>query len=201
MCWCCEMRVVIMLRHSTVNPLYSVKERSFLWTNAHGSGNMRLTVKQTYMELVICDSLNTRAIFFFPVTIGHEIRIRWSFAQICCAMSLVCPSIGTNRTCQFWAHSEPVNMPKTIESPTKCGVRAVIRFLYFRTSDEECCPQVLPFFMTILGRILQLQQRDSWSVFDGKCLITRHHPPGFGALRFSSLSPCETVVGGQHFGT
>ena len=36
--------------------------------------------------------------------------------------------------CQFWACSEPVNMPKTIESPAKCGVHAVIRFLY---SEKE----------------------------------------------------------------
>ena len=70
----------------------------------------------------------------------------------------------------------------------------------FRTSDEECCPRVLSFFMTMLGRILQLQQRDSWSVFDGKCLITHHHPPGLVSLWFSSPSSYETVVG-QHFGT
>ena len=44
--------------------------------------------------------------------------------------SLICPSIVTHHTCQFWARSEPVNMPKTILSPSKCGVRAVIRFLY-----------------------------------------------------------------------
>ena len=49
---------------------------------------------------------------------------------MCCAMSLVCPSMATHRTCQFWARSEPVKMPKTIETPAKCGVRAVIRFLY-----------------------------------------------------------------------
>ena len=41
----------------------------------------------------------------------------------------------------------------------------------FRTSDEECCPQVLSFFMTMPGRILQLQQkgypkRFRWEVFD-----------------------------------
>ena len=42
----------------------------------------------------------------------------------------VYPSIATHRTCQFWSRSEPVNMPKTIESPTKCGVCVVIPFLY-----------------------------------------------------------------------
>ena len=72
--------------------------------------------------------------YIFQVPIGREIRttlgIRWSFTQMCCAMSLVCPSIATHCTCQFWARSEPVNMPKTIESPDKCGVGAVIRFLY-----------------------------------------------------------------------
>ena len=126
-------------------------------------------------------SLDLRGLFFFQGPIDREIKttvkIRLSFAQMCCAMSLVCQSIVTHHTCQFWARSEPVNMLKTIESPAKCGVRAVIRFTYFRTSDEECCPQVLSFFRTMLGRILQLQQRGSWSVYDGKCLITHHHPP------------------------
>ena len=148
---------------------------------------------------------NTRAIFFFQGLIGHEIRItvriRWSFEQMCYAMSLVCSFIGTHHICQFWARSEPINIPKTIESFAKCGVGAVIRFLYDRTSDEECCPQALFFFMTMLGRILQLQQRGSWSVFDGKCLITHHHPPGLDCLWFSSFSSYETVVGEQYFGT
>ena len=49
---------------------------------------------------------------------------------MCYAMSLVCPSIATHRIYHLWARSEPVNMPKTIETPAKCGVRAVIRFLY-----------------------------------------------------------------------
>ena len=61
----------------------------------------------------------TRAIFF-QGPIGREIRtivrIRWCFAQMCCTMSLVYPSITTHRTCQFWARSEPLNMPKTIVS-------------------------------------------------------------------------------------
>ena len=153
---------------------------------------------------VVLQNRNIRGLFF-QVPIGREIRtivrIRWSFEQMCCAMSLVCPSIATHSTYQFWSRSEPVHMPKTMESPAKCGVRVVIRFLYFRTSDEECCPQVLSFFMTILGRILQLQQRGSWSVFDVKYLITLHHPPGLGSLWFSSLSSYKTVVEGRHFGT
>ena len=94
---------------------------------------------------------------------------------MCCAISLVRPSIAAHRICQFWARSDPVNMPKTIVS-AKCGVRAVIRFLYSGQEDDECCPPVLSFFMTMSGRILQLQQRGSWSLFDGKCLITHHHP-------------------------
>ena len=73
-------------------------------------------------------------------------------------------------TCQFPARSEPVNTPRTIVS---CQMWSACcnSIPLFRTCDEECCPQVLSFFMTILGRIPQLQQRGSWSVFDGKCLI------------------------------
>ena len=108
----------------------------------------------------------------------------------------LCAMIATHCICQFWERSEPINMPKTIAPPTKCGVCAVIQFLYFRTSDEEC-PQVL-FFLTIFGRILQLQQRGSWGIFDGKCLIAHHHQPRLGSRWFSSLSSYETVVGGQH---
>ena len=62
------------------------------------------------------DCLIYEGYFFIQGPIGREIRttvrIRWSFAQ----MSLVCPSIATHRTGQFWAPSEPVNMPKTIVS-------------------------------------------------------------------------------------
>ena len=56
---------------------------------------------------------------------------------MCRTMSLVCPSIATHSTCQFWAHSEPLNMPKTIESPAKCGVHAVIWFLYSEQSTRN----------------------------------------------------------------
>ncbi|GBM48072.1 hypothetical protein AVEN_34396-1 [Araneus ventricosus] len=44
----------------------------------------------------------------------------------------------------------------------------------FRTREEECSRQALFFFMTMRGRTLQLQQRSSCSVLDGKFLITHH---------------------------
>ena len=142
--------------------------------------------------------------YFFKDLIGREIRttvrIRWSFAQMCWAMSLVCPSVVTHHTCRFWARCEPVNMPKTIVSRQTWSA-CCNSIPLFRQSDEEYCPQVLSIFMTMLGRILQLQHRGSWSIFDGKCLITHHHPPILGSLWFSSLYSYETVVGGQHFGT
>ena len=143
-------------------------------------------------------------IHVFQGPIGREIRttvrIRWSFVHMCCTMSLACPSVATHRTCQFWAHSEPVNMPKTIVSRQMWSACCNLIPLC-RKSDEEFCPRVLYFFTTMVGRTLQLQQRGSWGVFDGKCLITQHHPPRLGSLWFSSLSSYETVVGGQHFGT
>ena len=43
-----------------------------------------------------------------------------------------------------------------------------------RTSDEECCPQILSFFMTMLGRILQLQTKGLLTRFR---LEVFDHPP------------------------
>ena len=83
----------------------------------------------------------------------HEKRL--TFAQMCCAMSLVCPSIATHRTCQFWAHSEPVNMPKTIESPTRCGVHAVILFLYSEQATRNVVFRYCPFHDNAIKRLLK----------------------------------------------
>ena len=89
------------------------------------------------MTLLFCITIcwvYIRRVIFLQCPIGHEIRttvrIRRNFTQMCCAMCLVCPSSATHRTCQFWSHNEPINMPKTIESPAKCGESAVIQFLY-----------------------------------------------------------------------
>ena len=120
---------------------------------------------------------------------------------MCCAMSLVCPLIATHHTCQFWARSEPINMLKTIESPAKCGVCAVISFLYSEQVTRNVVLRCCPSSWQCSRHTLQLQQRGSWSVFNGKCLITHHHLPGLGSQWFSSLSSYETVVGGQHFST
>ena len=70
-------------------------------------------------------------------------RIRSSFAQIFCAISQY-PSIATHRTCQFWACTEPLNMPKTIESLAKCGVRAVIRFPYSEQTKRNVVLRYCP---------------------------------------------------------
>ena len=87
-------------------------------------------------------------VFFFQGPICCEIRttvrIRRSFAQMCCLMSLVCPWIATHCTCEFWARSEPVNMPKTIESPVNCGVHAVIRFLYSEQATRNVVLRYCP---------------------------------------------------------
>ena len=118
--------------------------------------------------------------YFFQGSIGREIRttmrIRWSFAQMCCAMSLVCQSTATNSTCQVWARSEPVNMTKTI---------------VFRQIWSECCNSI-PLFWKSLGMLSsgivlhdsarphtaaatkKLLKRFRWEVFD--------HPPSFPDL-------------------
>ena len=106
-----------------------------------------------------------RELYFFQGLIGREmrttVRIRWSFEQMCCAMSLVCPSIATH---QFWARSEPVNMPKTIESPAKCGVRVVIRFLYSEQATRNVFLRYCPY---------------SWQCSAAYCSCNKETPEAF----------------------
>ena len=146
-----------------------------------------------------------KKVFFFQGPIGREVRttvrIRWSFTQMCCAMSLVCPSIATHRTCQFWARSEPVNMPKTIVSPAKCGVRNVIRFLYSEQTTRNAVLRHCPSSWQCSAAFCSCNKEALWCVFYGKCLITHYDPLRLGSLWFSSLSSYGTVVGRQHFGT
>ena len=128
----------------------------------------------------------TRTIFFSS-SIGREIRttvrIRWSFAQMCCAMSLVCPSIATYRACQLWARSEPVNMPKTIESPAKCEVRAVIRFLNSEQATRNVVFRYCP---------------SSWQCSAAYCSYNKEAPEAFSMGNVWSptiirpdLAPCD----------
>ena len=63
---------------------------------------------------------------------------------MCCAMSLVCPPIATHHTCQFWVRNEPVNMTKTIKSPAKCGVHAVIWLLYSQQTTRNVVLRYCP---------------------------------------------------------
>ena len=134
-----------------------------------------LVIKCYIVKIVLMNSV--RGLFFFQGPIGREIRttvrLRWSFAQMGCAMSLVCPPIATHRTCQLWARSEPVNIPKTIKSYAKCGVRAVIRFLYSEQATRNVflryCPSsgnARPHTAAATKRLLK---RFRWEVFD--------HPP------------------------
>ena len=147
--------------------------------------------------------LKLQGLFFFQGPIGREIRttvrIRWRFEQMCCAMSLVCPSIATRRTCQVWARSEPVSMPKTIESPAKCGARAVIWHLY----SEQVTRNVV------------LRYCPSWQYSAAYCSCNKEAPEAFSMgsawspiIIRPDLAPCdfhlssyETIVWGQHFGT
>ena len=96
---------------------------------------------------------------------------------MCCAVSLVCPSNETHRTCQFWKLSDPVNMPKTIESPAKCGVRAEIRFPYSEQATRNVFLRYCPCSWQCSAAHCSCNKEASWSVFDGKCLVTHHHPP------------------------
>ena len=144
--------------------------------------------------------LCARAIIFqglIDCEIRTTVEIIWSFAQMCCAISLACPSIATHRTCQFWARSEPVNMPKTIESSAKCGVHAVIRRLYSEQATRNVFLRYCP----------------SWQCSAVYCSYNKEAPEAFSmgsvwsptiicpnlapCFFFSSLSSFETVVGGH----
>ena len=91
-------------------------------------------------------------------------------------MSQVCQSIATNRTCQFWARSEPVNTHKTIESPAKCGVRAIIQFLYSEKATRNVvlryCPSSWQCSVAYCSRRKKKEalKRFRWEVF-------YYHPP------------------------
>ena len=120
--------------------------------------------------------------YFFKVRTVAKLEPQWESdsAQMCYAMSLVCPSIATQSTCQFWTSSERVNTTKTIESPAKCGVRAVIRFFIQNKWRGMLSPGVVllhdnarPHTADATKRLLK---RFRWEVFD--------HPPssGLGSL-------------------
>ena len=117
--------------------------------------------------------------YFFKGPIGREIRttvrIRWRFAQMYCAMFLVCPSIATHRTCLFWARSEAANMPKTIESTVKCWVRAVIRFFIQKKRRGILSSGIVLLHdnarQHTAAATNRLLKRFRWEVFE--------HPPSF----------------------
>ena len=57
--------------------------------------------------------------YFFKVRSVAKLELQWESDEAlrrCVAQCVICPSIATQRTCQFWARSEPINMPKTIVS-------------------------------------------------------------------------------------
>ena len=83
---------------------------------------------------------------------------------MCCTMSLVCPSIATHRTCKFWTCSEPINMPKIIESPAKCGVRAVIWFFYSEKATRNFALRYCP---------------SSWQCSATHCSCSKEAPEAF----------------------
>ena len=98
--------------------------------------------------------------------IGYQHKIRYqtddndALRRCVCALSLVCPSIGSHRTCKFWASNEYVNMPKTIESPAKCEVRR-FRELTLKVRETSHCKQKL-----LTGDFLEspdpLVEQDHW---------------------------------------
>ena len=106
-------------------------------------------------------------VIFFQGPIGREIRttvrIKWSFAQMCCTISLVCPSIATQSTCEFWVRSEHVNLPKTIVS---------------RQMWSACCNSI-PLFRKKATRNVVLRYCPSWQCSAAHCSCNKEAPEAF----------------------
>ena len=124
----------------------------------------------------------TRAIFC-QGPIGRDIkttvRIRWSFAQ----MSLLCPSITTHRTCQFWVRSEPVNMPKTIR--VSCQM-------------WSACYNLILYSEKAMRNVVLMYCPSSWQCSAAHCSCNKEAPEAFSIASVWSptiirpdLSPCD----------
>ena len=77
--------------------------------------------------------------------------------------------------CQFWACREPVNMPKTIKFPAKCGVGAVIWFIYLEQAMRNDVHRYCPSSWQCSAAYCNCNKRGSWSVFDNYEVFD--HPP------------------------
>ena len=137
--------------------------------------------------------------FLFQGPISHAmktiVKIRWSFAQIGCAVYLLCPSNMSHGTCQF----RVLSGPKTIKSPTKCDVHAANRSLY----SEQTTRNVVIRHCT-----------SSWQCSAAQCSCNKEVPAAFLMGRFDHppynpdlatsdfhLFPCmKLCLRGQHFG-
>ena len=117
-----------------------------------------------------------------------------------CAVPLICPLIASHRTCQFWAPSEHVNMPKTIAFPAKCDIFAVIQFLYSEQTTRNVVIRHCP---------------SSWQCLAAHCSCNKEASAAFSMGSVWSppysldLAPCDfhlfyhmkRCLGRQHFGT
>ena len=83
-------------------------------------------------------------------------------------MCLVCPSVATHLTCQFWARSEPVNMPKTIVSRQMWSA-CYNSIPLFRKFDEDVVLLHLIVRPHTAAATKRLLKRSRWEVID--------HPP------------------------
>ena len=145
--WANHPLEVLTIQRNTVSLKNSGRILSF-WRTSPTLWWQQGVVKEEEYQFFVFTLTKCEGYFFFQDPIDREIRttvrIRWSSVQMCCAMSLVCLSIATHRTCQFWARSEHVNVHKTIQSPAKCGVCAVIRFLYSEQATRNVVLRYCP---------------------------------------------------------
>ena len=84
---------------------------------------------------------------------------------------------------QFWARSEPVNIPKTIKCPAKCEVRAVIRFLYSENATRNVLLRYCP---------------STWQCSAAHCRCNKEEPEAFSmgsvwspTITSPDLTPCD----------
>ena len=118
---------------------------------------------------------------------------------MCCAVFLVCLSIATYHTCQLWMHSEHIYMSKTIESPAKCDMGAVIKFLYSEQATRNVVIRHCPSWQCLVAHCSC--NKEAPAVFSMGRVWSPPYSLDVAPLDFHLFPHMKRCLGGQHFGT